>query len=110
MHLSIFGGRDELARTVPVDGDSTIVAFGGATINLSRLNMPESLHLSGLAMFGGIKYIVPRGTDVVFRGFSLFGGQSFKPQRDQASGAYRSVIYLNAVAVFGTIEVIEAAE
>ncbi len=107
MNLAIFGGRKDMLRSVPADGEQLIALFGGVEYDLSELELPESLRLSTLAMFGGVKIIVPRDTEVVFRGFALFGGQSFKRLRDAPSDGPRSVIYLNAVAMFGGIEVIE---
>jgi predicted membrane protein len=108
MNLAIFGGRKDVLRSVPADGEQVIALFGGAELDLSALVLPESLRLSALAMFGGVKIIVLRDTEVVFRGFALFGGQEFKRLREGPSDGPRSVIYLNAVALFGGVEVIEA--
>jgi predicted membrane protein len=108
MNLAVFGGRKDLLRSVPADGEQLIALFGGVEYDLSVLELPESLYLSALAMFGGVKIIVPRDTEVVFRGFALFGGQEFKRLREGLSDGPRSVIYLNSVALFGSVEVIES--
>lgn len=106
MDLALFGGSNEIARSVPQDGHQLVAAFGGINLDLSNLVLPESLRMSALVAFGGIKLIVPPGTDVIMRGFAMFGGRDVK--RRSVSGSTRSVIYLNAVAMFGAVEVIEA--
>jgi predicted membrane protein len=106
MNIAIFGGSEELARSVPEDGKQLIAAFGGVKLDLSRLVLPETLNLSALAAFGGIEIIVPRGTDVVLRGFALFGGREVKHSAEPTE--VRSVLYLNAVAMFGAVSVVEA--
>lgn len=110
MNISIFGGRSDMARTAPEDGAQSIAVFGSAVSDLSQVRLPESLQLSALAMFGSCKYFVPAGTEVVFRGFAMFGSQEYKALRDRPIGEYRSVIYLNSVALFGSVEVVEFAE
>lgn len=107
MNLSIFGSRKDLARTIPQDGEQLIALFGSTELDLSHVALPESLRISGLSMFGSIKVLVPRGTEVVFRGFALFGSQEFKGRREGAIEDVRSILYMNAVAVFGSVEVIE---
>ncbi len=107
MDIALFGSTKSTPVQVPRDGDQLFAAFGSVEIDLSRLVLPESLRLSAMATFGGVKLIVPRGTDVVIRGFALFGSQEYKSRSERMPEESRSVIYLNAVAVFGNVEVIE---
>jgi hypothetical protein len=58
-------------------------------------------------MFGSVQLIVPRGTEVVFRAFALFGSQEFKRQQDRPVAESSSVIYFNSVAFVGSVEVAE---
>src|SRR5215210_7316555 len=108
MNIAVFGGVQDRPVVVPGDGEQLIAAFGGVDLDLSGLRLPESLRLSALAVMGGIKVIVPRGTDVVLSGFSLMGGRQFRPQPDRSPEGIRSVLYLNAVAIMGGVEVREA--
>lgn len=108
MNLALLGGVNEAPLSVPQDGEQLIAVMGGVEIDLSRVQLPESLSLSALAFMGGIKIIVPRGTDVVFRGFAFMGGRAFKRPRERTAEETRSVLYLDAVAVMGGVEVIEA--
>jgi hypothetical protein len=108
MNIAVFGGSKSMPAQVPEDGHRMLAAFGGVEIDLSSLELPESLHLSALAFMGGVKLIVPRGTDVVMKGFALFGAQGYKANPERVSEDSRAVVYLNAVALFGGVEVIEA--
>jgi|GEM_PF-3924022 len=110
MNLAVFGGSEQMLRSVPQDGEQYIAALGGIKVDLSQLDLPETLRLSALAFMGGVEMIVPRGTDVVMSGFSLFGGREYKVRRDYPATETRTVIYLNAVAVLGGITVKEAKE
>src|SRR3712207_7898844 len=49
-----------------------------------------------------------RSTDVVLRGFPLFGSVKFR--RNEAGRALdtRSVVYVNTVAIMGSIEIVES--
>ena len=104
MNIALFGGSKEVMRYAPENGEQYIAVFGGVEVDLRHVTMPESINLSALACFGGVKIIVPHGTDVVLRGFAIFGGRDVKRRADSE---IRNVVYLNAVAVFGGIEVIE---
>ena len=64
--------------------------------------------MSAFAFAGGIKLRVPHGTDIELSGFSLMGGREVKPLRDRSPEEVRTVLYLNAVAIMGGVEVIEA--
>ncbi len=108
MNLALFGGVNDTPLSVPEDGEQLIAMFGGVDLDLSRVHLPETLHLSALAFMGGIKIVVPRGTDVVLKGFALIGGRKFRRRSEWSPEDIRSVIYLNAVAVMGGVEVIEA--
>ncbi len=110
MNIAVFGSRKDVLRLAPQDGEQLIAVFGSTEADLSYVAMPESLRWSALAMFGSVKLIVPRGTEVVFRGFALFGSQEFKRQQDRPITESGSVIYLNSAAFFGSVEVIEAEE
>ena len=108
MNLALFGGVNQTPLSLPEDGEQLIAAFGGVDLDLSRVRLPETYHLSALAFMGGVKVIVPRGTDVIFKGFSLMGGRKFHPHAESREQDVRSVVYLNAVAIMGGVEVVEA--
>ena len=108
MNLALFGGVHEAPLSISADGEQLIALMGGVDLDLSRVPLPESLNLSALAVMGGVKIIVPRGTDVVFKGFAFMGGRKFKRHPETRPEDIRSVVYLNAVAIMGGVEVIEA--
>jgi predicted membrane protein len=110
MNIAVFGSRKDIVHAVLQDGEQLIAVFGSTEVDLSSVDMPEALHWSALAMFGSCQIIVPRGTEVVFRGFALFGSQEFKRQHSRSVEERGGVLYLNSVAFFGSVEVVEAEE
>ena len=108
MNLALLGGVKDSPLSVPEDGEQLVAVMGGVDLDLSHVQLPETLHLSALALMGGIKLIVPRGTDVVLKGFAFMGGRKFRRRAEWQPEDIRSVIYLNAVTIMGGIEVVEA--
>lgn len=106
MNIAILGGSSHRLRSAPLDGEQFVTVLGGMNIDLREVDMPEALRLSVLAALGGVNVYVPRGTDVVFSGFSLFGGRTFRHQGEPSQ--IRSVLYLHAVSVLGGVNVVEA--
>ncbi|MBA3943537.1 MAG: hypothetical protein H0X37_03125 [Herpetosiphonaceae bacterium] len=107
MILALFGGSKDQRRTPLAEGEQLIAAFGGIEMDLTEAPLQEQTYMSALAFCGGIKLLVPRGTDVVFSGFSLMGGREYRHADDEQNQDHYATIHLNSVAVMGGIEVVE---
>ena len=108
MNISLFGATKTVAHVPPREGAIFVAVLGGTEVDLSRVILPESLRISALAVLGGVKLIVPHGTEVTLQGGSLFGGREFKPQPEYVSDGRRTRLTLTSLAVLGGIEVVEA--
>ncbi len=59
-----------------------LALFGGLDIDLTYA--PPELEVTVVAIFGGAKVRVRPDEEVMFDGFSLFGGRSIEPRRQQS--------------------------
>lgn len=77
--IAFFGGGD---RTIVSDnflGGKILAVFGGSNFNLSRSKLaPGKNYIDVLAIFGGLKLIVPENWNVKITAISIFGGFSDK--------------------------------
>jgi hypothetical protein len=60
-----------------------LALFGGLDLDLTYA--PPELEVTIVAIFGGASVRVRPDEDVVFDGFSIFGGRSIEPRRQQPS-------------------------
>ncbi len=58
-----------------------LALFGGLDLDLT--SAPAELEVTIVAIFGGAKVRVRPDEEVMFDGFSLFGGRSIEPRRQQ---------------------------
>lgn len=103
MQLALFGTTDEGGFVPGWLAETVLLLFGGADLDLTKRPPAPDATLTVVAIFGGAKVVVPAGSRVTAGGFSLFGGRSVKV----GPGAGPD-LRLNAVTVFGGIEVVEA--
>jgi len=108
MNISVLGALEDTPMSAPEDGEEFIATLGSIDVDLSTVDLPESLHISAIALMGSVKVIVPWGTDVVFSGLGLMGSRSWQTQRARGSEPSQNVLYVNAIALMGSIEVVEA--
>ncbi len=107
MVLSMFGGSKDVRRTAFPQGEQLIAVFGGVEVDLSQAPLAPDTYISALAFCGGVKLIVPRGTEVLFSGFAILGGRGYKQRDGEASRDHSARVHLNGVAILGGIEVVE---
>ena len=60
-----------------------LALFGGLDLDLTYA--PPELEVTIVAIFGGAKVSVRPDEDVMFDGFSIFGGRSIEPRRQQSA-------------------------
>ncbi len=94
--------------TPPRDGELFVSALGGTEVDLSQVQLPESLRLAAVACMGVVKIIVPAGTEVKFRGLSFMGGRGYKRLLAHGVREHHTRLKLMGIAIMGGIEVVEA--
>lgn len=103
MHLTLFASSDAAAFAPRWTDESVVVVLGSALLDLTARPPADVATLRVRAVLAGVKIIVPAGTRLSLSGTCLFG-----ERRVETRGGDRPLLRLHAVAVFGSIEVIEA--
>jgi predicted membrane protein len=77
--VNVFGGGDRNIVSQNFQGGRILAIFGGSNFNLIRAKMaPGKNYIEVLAIFGGMKLIVPEDWNVRINVVSIFGGFSDK--------------------------------
>jgi predicted membrane protein len=77
--VNVFGGGDRTITSQNFMGGKILAVFGGSNFNLSRAKLaPGKNYIEVLAIFGGMKLIVPDDWKVRINAVSIFGGFSDK--------------------------------
>jgi hypothetical protein len=83
LSLAIFSGNKIDGRMLhPGEQFFGLALFGGLDLDLT--DAPPELEVTVVAIFGGAKVTVRPDEEVTWGGFSLFGGRSIEPPRQQA--------------------------
>jgi len=103
MHLTLFASSDAAGFLPQWTDESVAVIFGSAVLDLTRHPPAATATLRVRAIFGSVRVIVPSGCRLSVSGLGLFGSRRVNAQPGDGPG-----LHLRAVAVFGSIEVIES--
>lgn len=77
--LAFFGGGDRTIVSDNFRGGKILAIFGGSNFNLTRSKLaPGKNYIDVLAVFGGLKLVVPEDWNVKISAVSIFGGFSDK--------------------------------
>ena len=77
--VAVFGGGEKTLLTQNFQGGKILAIFGGSNFNLNRARLaPGKNYIDVLAIFGGMKLIVPEDWNIKIRVISIFGGFSDK--------------------------------
>ena len=82
LSVAIFSGNKiDGSMLHPGESFFGLALFGGLRLDLT--NAPPELAVTVVAIFGGAKVIVRPDEEVMFNGFSIFGGREIEPRREQ---------------------------
>jgi len=82
LSLAIFSGNKiDGSMLHPGESFVGVALFGGLDLDLT--SAPPEIEVTIVAIFGGAKVRVRPDEEVMFDGFSLFGGRSIEPRRQQ---------------------------
>lgn len=100
----IFSGIKTKLRTENFEGMDVVAIFGGGEIDATGVKTKKNnIDVDIVAIFGGIKFIVPKGWSVKSEGAGIIGG--FDNKTD-FSGKPTVTIHLKGAAIFGGVEVV----
>lgn len=100
--LVVFSGKNLLVTDEFYGMDADAV-FGGLTVDLRRAKISEDISIDAMAVFGGVDLLLPENVEVKISDTSLFGGCT--NSRNNNAGNGDPIVYVNAIALFGGVEV-----
>jgi predicted membrane protein len=106
--VAVFGGGDKTIITNSFRGGKILAVFGGSNFNLTRAKLaPGKNYIDVLAVFGGLKLIVPEDWNIKISAISIFGGFSDKHriQPPDASIEPESELIIKGFLIFGGGEI-----
>lgn len=101
----IFGGTSVKDASEHLTHREVSAIFGGATLDLRGARLDGEATVDALALFGGVKILVPQGWRIVLGGLPIFGGYDDKTRTDGALPPDAPVLKVNATAILGGVEV-----
>lgn len=101
----VFSGSDTAVGSQTFRGAALSAIFGGVSLDLRQARPVEGASVNATAIFGGVEILVPRGWAISVRGTPVFGGVEDKTDRSvpPPDGAPR--LHVDALAVFGGVEI-----
>lgn len=105
--VAILGGGEKTIVTNNFRGGKILAVFGGSQFNMTRAKLaPGKNYIDVLAVFGGMKLVVPEDWNIKISTISIFGGFSDK-HRFQSSEPpnYESQLIIKGFVLFGGGEI-----
>jgi predicted membrane protein len=106
--VAIFGGGDRIIISQNFLGGKILAIFGGSNFNLTKAKLaPGKNYIEVLAIFGGMKLIVPENWNVRINAVSIFGGFSDKHRIIPVSPSETSdsELIIKGLVIFGGGEI-----
>ena len=104
--VNVFGGSHQNIFSKNFKGGDVIAIFGGCDINLTQADFNDTITLDVVAMFGGVKIIVPPGWKVKSEVTAIFGGMDDKRGVGPVAGdGPRRILIIKGVALFGGVDI-----
>lgn len=103
--VSVFGGADHNIYSKNFKGGEVVAVFGGCNLNLTQADFEGSIAIEVVAVFGGIKIIVPSSWIVKSEVTAIFGGMEDKRGPVIVSDGAGKIIKITGIALFGGVEI-----
>ncbi|WP_285009068.1 LiaF transmembrane domain-containing protein [Pedobacter faecalis] len=103
--VSVFGSSHQNVYSKNFKGGDVTAVFGGADVNLTQADFMGTVELDVVAIFGGMKLIVPAGWEIKSEVTTIFGGIDDKRGASVIVTEPRKTLVLKGVALFGGIDI-----
>lgn len=103
--VNVFGGSHQNVYSKNFKGGDVIAVFGGADINFTQADFQGSITLEVVAIFGGVKIIIPPSWEIKSEIAAIFGGMDDKRAIGPVSDTDRKVLVIKGVALFGGVDI-----
>lgn len=103
--VNVFGGSHQNVYSKNFKGGDVIAIFGGSDINLTQADFEGTIILDVVAIFGGLKIVIPPSWEVKSEVTAIFGGMDDKRAMGQVIDGPRKIIIIKGVALFGGVDI-----
>ncbi len=104
--VNIFGGANHMVYSKNFKGGEAVAVFGGCEINLSQADFEGTVTIDIVAIFGGVKIIVPPSWEVRSEVTAIFGGVDDKRAVPPFNGeGARKILIIEGVALCGGVDI-----
>lgn len=103
--VNVFSGGHHNIVSHNLKGGEIVAVFGGCDLNLSQSNFEGTIVIDVVAVFGGVKIIIPPSWEVRNEVTAVFGGIDDKRALMPYQGEPRKVVILKGVALFGGVDI-----
>lgn len=103
--VNVFAGSHQNVYSKNFKGGDVIAIFGGCDLNLTQTDFEGSIIIEVVAIFGGVKIIVPPSWEVKSEVTAVFGGMDDKRAVGPANDQPKKILIIKGVALFGGVEI-----
>lgn len=103
--VNVFGGSNQKIFSKNFKGGDAISIFGGCELNLINADFQDTITIDIVAIFGGMKIVVPPTWAVKSEVTAIFGGIEDKRTVLPHAAAPEKVIILKGLALFGGMSI-----
>lgn len=103
--VNVFSGGHHNIVSNNLKGGEVVAVFGGCDLNLTQANFEGTIVIDVVAVFGGVKIIIPPSWEVRNEVTAVFGGIDDKRALMPYQGEPRKVVILKGVALFGGVDI-----
>jgi predicted membrane protein len=103
--VNVFSGAHQNIVSKNLKGGEIVSVFGGCDLNLTQSNFEGSIVIEVVAIFGGVKIIIPPTWEVKNQVTAIFGGIDDKRALMPYQGETRKVVVLKGIALFGGVDI-----
>jgi len=103
--VNVFGGAHQKFYSKNFKGGDVVAIFGGCELNLSQADFQDTITLDVVAIFGGVKIIVPPTWEVKSEVVAIFGGMDDKRAVAPFGDGPRKILVIKGLAMFGGVDI-----
>jgi predicted membrane protein len=103
--VNVFSGSHQNIVSKNLKGGEVVSVFGGCDLNLTHSNFEGTIIIDVIAIFGGVKIIIPPTWEVKNEVTAVFGGIDDKRALMPYQGEVRKVVVLKGLALFGGVDI-----
>ncbi len=103
--VSVFGGSNQKIYSKNLKGGDVVAIFGGCELNLSHSDFQGTIQLEVVAIFGGVKIIVPPTWEIASEVTAILGGMDDKRAVAPFGEGPKKLLIVKGLALFGGVEI-----